>query len=72
MIRWSKTTTEAVTLDQFQDKQSFFNSLDLIQPKGGGNQVYKALNLLVDNTLSRTVSRDVARYEFKREPMDYF
>ena len=64
VIRWSRKSTEVLSLDGFQDKESFFNMVDQIKFKGGGGQVHKALNMLVDSTLNVQPPRGAERYQY--------
>ena len=63
VIRWSRLSKEVLALGEFQDKESFFNMVDRIKFKGGGGQVHKALNMLVDSTLNVQSPRGVERYK---------
>ena len=60
-VRWSRKSTEVLPLNAFQDKELFFNLLDKVPFKPGGGLVHKALNLLVDSTLSLELSRGTER-----------
>ena len=60
-IRWSKKSTEVLPLDAFPSKETFFNQLDNVRFKGGGGQLHKALNMLVESTLSLEQSRGTER-----------
>ena len=60
-IRWSKKSTEVLPLNAFPSKETFFNLLDNVPFRGGGGQLHKALNMLVDSTLSQEQSRDAER-----------
>ena len=49
-------------LDRFSTKQGLFNALDQITFRGGGGQLHKALDMLVDQTLGQSAARsDVAK-----------
>ena len=45
-------------LDQFPTKEGLFSKLDQIKFRRGGGQLHKALDMLVDQTLSQSVSRE--------------
>ena len=45
-------------LDQFPTKEGLFSALDETKLRSGGGQTHKALDKLVDQTLSQSVSRE--------------
>ena len=61
-IQWSRNSWEMMPLDQYPTKQDLFSALDQITFRGGGGQLHKALDMLVDHTLSQNASRsDVSK-----------
>ena len=61
-IQWSRNSWEMMPLDQYPTKQDLFSALDQIPFRGGGGQLRKALDTLVDQTLGQSAARsDVAK-----------